>query len=106
MGERCAIDGARSRVTARTRAKGLMARLAHDLVLESRALRGEGERDGEVLRGRVGLDVDSLQVVGAGRGGTVDRGVLSAADVQEVERRVRVEVFRAGRTIVVESTID
>ncbi|MSP24667.1 MAG: hypothetical protein EXR75_05785 [Myxococcales bacterium] len=100
------IDTHQSRLAVRTTATGLLRRLAHDLELEVTRYEGtvdlEGEGEGEGLRWRLELVcfVDGLRVVGVVRRGAVDRGVLSASEATEIERKLRQEVLPGERVVV------
>jgi hypothetical protein len=93
------IDYASSTITVRTRAKGLLSKLAHDLELEVEGFEGDVEVDDDRVRGTLRVPVRSLRVVGALKGGRVDRDVLSTSDVAEIERRMR-EALSAGEVEV------
>lgn len=90
------LDPSRSRLVVRTRAKGLLGKLAHDLELESRALSGQVELDGERHAATLTLPSSSLRVVGVLKGGALDRTVLSPSDVADIEARVRRDILRAS----------
>ena len=96
---RLTIDSAASRVTVRTRATGLLARLAHDLELVSREVSGATEIDGEAWSAQVTVPVASLRVAGTLRGDRLDPSGLSAADRAEIERKVRTEVLGASEVV-------
>ncbi|MBM4374165.1 MAG: hypothetical protein FJ095_03700 [Deltaproteobacteria bacterium] len=93
---RRALVTARSSVKVRTRAVGPLARLAHDLELEATGASGWVDEDGPAWRAEFTFPVAGVRVVGVWRRGAVDKGVLSARDVQEIERRIRSEVFAGG----------
>lgn len=90
------LDPSRSRLVVRTRAKGLLGKLAHDLELESRALSGRVELDGERHSATLTLPSASLRVSGVLKGGALDRGTLSPSDVTDIEARMRRDVLRAS----------
>ncbi len=92
-----AIDGRASRVRVRTRATGLFARVAHDLELEASELEGTVEHDGDAWRLELVCTVRGLRVAGVVRQGKLDRGVLSASDVAEIERKLKEEVLLGAR---------
>ncbi len=85
------LDAERSALTIRTRAEGLLARVAHDLELRAGTLAGDFEGDS----GRVRVPIAGLRVVGAVKRGALHEGALSASDKAEIERRIR-EVVLAG----------
>jgi hypothetical protein len=77
-----------SRIALRTRAKGLLSRLAHDLEIVAEGFDGSVEIDGERWSGELRLPVKGLVVAGALRGGHVDRDVLSPSERAEIKRRI------------------
>jgi hypothetical protein len=98
MAER-AIDLHASTVTVRTRAKGLLSRLAHDLEIEAGGFSGQVDVDSERWRGTLRFPVKGMRVVGALRGARVDRAILSADDRAEIERRLAA-LFDGGEPAV------
>ncbi len=99
MTERVVIDPA-SQLKIRTRARGLLSRLAHDLELEG-TVEGEGTREGDAYEGAMTLRIDTIRVVGVLKQHTVDRDALSVSDQAEIERKIRHEVFRGEPEVVV-----
>ncbi|HZO11904.1 MAG TPA: hypothetical protein VFB62_01555, partial [Polyangiaceae bacterium] len=94
------IDFEASAITLRTRAKGLLAKLAHDLELEARRFEGSVELDGSAWTARLAFPVRDLHVVGSLRGERVERNVLSSADRAEIERRIRDDVLTVDKVEV------
>lgn len=94
------LDGAASRLVVRTRAKGLLAALAHDLEIAASELRGEASVGETAWTAEVRVSVAGLRVAGALRGDRVDPAVLSASDRAEIEHRLRDQVL-AGTSEVV-----
>jgi hypothetical protein len=92
-----------SSVALRTRARGLLSRLAHDLEIASEAVEGEATIDGESWTARLAVPSASLRVKGVLHGDVVDPGVLSAGDRAEIERRLREEVLGGARAVTVEA---
>lgn len=88
------LDSGSSKLTIRTRAQGMLARLAHDLSILARSIEGQAQlldKD----RWTASLTVTpSLLVEGVLKDGRVDTAVLSASDRQEIERRVLDEILR------------
>lgn len=82
------LDTTRSTLTLRTRAGGFFGALAHDLELTATFARGTARREGDRWDGEVVVEPASIKVVGVLKKGHVDRSVLSASDVREVERRI------------------
>ena len=82
------LDTTRSTLTLRTRAGGLFGALAHDLELSGTFARGTARRDGERWEGEVVIEPSAIKVVGVIKKGHVDKSVLSAGDMLEIERRL------------------
>jgi hypothetical protein len=87
------FDADASSFTVRTRAKGLLARLAHDLEIEAKGFSGSIELDGDAWHGELRFPIGELRVVGSLRGDRVDRAVLSSSDKSEIDRKIREEVL-------------
>lgn len=85
------IDFAASQVMVRTKASGLLSRLAHDLEIAAERFSGEVERDGATWSAQLEFPVRDLRVKGAVRGDRVEP--LSASDCAEIERRMRDDVL-------------
>jgi len=85
------LDADQSSLRIRTFAEGLFARLAHDLELVARA---EGTSDG--TRATLRVPLGRIEVAGTLVKDRVDRGSLSAADRQDILRKMREDVFHAG----------
>ncbi len=96
-----ALDLTRSAVTLRTRAKGLLSALAHDLELSGSFARGSVKRDGDRWEGELAVAPSALKVVGPIKGGATVRDGLPAWEVREIERRIVEEVFGGVSEIVV-----
>lgn len=96
-----ALDLTRSTVTLRTRAKGLLSALAHDLELSGSFARGGVKRDGDRWEGELAVAPSALKVVGPIKGGATVRDDLPAWEVREIERRIVEEVFAGVSEIVV-----
>jgi hypothetical protein len=92
------IDLAASSITIRTRAKGLLSKLAHDLEIQADHFEGSVELDGDAWRAELAIPVSGLRVVGALKNDSVDHGVLSARDVADIARKIQREVL-VGREI-------
>jgi hypothetical protein len=97
------LDQAHSRAVVRTRAKGLLARLAHDLEFVTTNLHGSAMIGAAAWSGEITADVDALRVEGVLRGDRVEKSALSASDVAEIERRTRSDVFAGARKVHVEA---
>ncbi len=94
------FDESQSRVTVETTAKGMLAKLAHDLSIDARKLDATTAIAGEQITVDLTVPVRELFVRGVRKGGSVDTGVLSASDRTEIERKVRSEVLN-GDTVKV-----
>jgi hypothetical protein len=88
------IDNASSKLTIRTRAQGMLARLAHDLSILARSVEGQAEVLDKDRWSATLTVAPSLFVEGVLKGERVDTTVLSAADRQEIERRLLDEILR------------
>jgi hypothetical protein len=73
-----------------TRAKGMLAKLAHDLHIDAKLSSVVVEGDVKVT---AELRPEDLTVRGVLKGASVDRGVLSAGDVRSIQEKIRAEVF-------------
>ena len=87
----------RHRASVRTRAKGLLARLAHDLEIAAGATPGRVEVGESAWSGELVVPVAKLAVAGSLHGDRLDPSGLSPGDRAEVERRIRDEVLAARR---------
>lgn len=96
------VVGSAATITLRTRAEGLLARLAHDLELTSTEVSGHVELDvdGDAWTAELSVSVASLRVVGALHGDVVDSVTLSAADRAQIEQKMREAVFFGGARVV------
>lgn len=104
-----AIDPALSKLVIRTRATGMLARLAHDLELAATTAHGTIEveaLEGGVARGAwsgsVEIAVDAFRVAGTLHGDRLDASALSPSDRTEIEHKIVAEVFPAVRTVTAE----
>jgi hypothetical protein len=95
------IDPTRSQIRIQTRAKGMLARLAHDLEIVSAAVEGRAMIDEAAWSADLSVPVASLRVAGTLRGERLDASALSAADRAEIERKLRDEVFPRAAKITV-----
>lgn len=93
----CTLAPDSSRIVVGTRAEGLLSRLAHDLEIEIRPK--QGARDGP-SSAKIEISEADVHVVGAVKKGRVDKAVLSASDIADIEKRIRDDVFR-GRVLTV-----
>lgn len=102
------LDPARSTLILRTRAGGFFSALAHDLELTGKIARGSAKRDGDRWEGELAVPPSSIKVVGALKRGVVDKGVLSASDVRDIENRIVGDIFGGLNELVVQcgGTVD
>ncbi len=98
------VDPGASHLALRTRSRGLLARLAHDLELRSTAVAGVASVDGEAWTAEITVPVDSLRVAGTLHGDDLDADGLGASDRGEVERKVREEVLGGTRAVLAKAS--
>ena len=93
----------RSKVTLHTFAEGMLSAFAHDLDLSARVDRADVEGD----RVTAYFPISGLAVVGMRRHGKSDTHAPSAKDKDDIEDRVRREVFKGvGGDIVVVARLE
>ena len=90
----------RSRVKVRTRAKGMLSALAHDLEIAGE-VSGEVRLEGEAWTAKLVVPAAALRVAGTLKGDRLDPTGLSASDRGEVERRLRAELLSGAKEITV-----
>ena len=83
MTDHYAIDPARSEVRVRTRAKGMLAALAHDLEIRAEGIHGHATADGPAWAVELTVPVGKMRVA----------GTLSGGDRAEIERKLREDVL-------------
>jgi hypothetical protein len=91
-----------ARVTMRTRAKGLLSALAHDLALSAPFAHGIAHEEGGLWRVEAAIAPTAIAVTGA-----IERGAakpLSAWETREIERRIVDEVFGGLASIAIRAT--
>jgi hypothetical protein len=93
------IDSANSKLSIRTRATGMLARLAHDIELAAADIRGQAVRNDEGFSGELVVPVSGLRVVGQLHGDRLDPAGISNSDRLEIERKIREEVFLGTKEI-------
>jgi hypothetical protein len=103
MTGRLEMDPGASTLRVRTRAVGLLARLAHDLEIVARDLRGEASEQAGAWTAELHVPVRAMRVEGTLRGDSLDRGSLSASDRAEIERKIAAEVLGPGEVSVTAS---
>ena len=95
-----------SRLAIETTAKGMLAKLAHDLTILARDLSCTATLTDTVANVTLRVPVRSLHVDGVRKRGTVDRGALSSSDKSDIERKIREEVLTSSEVVVTASVAD
>lgn len=95
------IDTAKSHLRIETRAKGMLARLAHDLSIEGRGPKGALEVEGDAFSFALEIPVAALRVVGVRKNGRVETSVLSSGDLADIHRKLRDEVLVGSASLTV-----
>jgi hypothetical protein len=98
---RLSLDPGASRLAVRTRAVGMLARLAHDLEIVATRFDAHADLDGDAWSGELSIPIEALEVAGALKHDRVDAGVLSASDRAEITKRMRDDAFRGASRIEV-----
>jgi hypothetical protein len=98
-----AFDRDASNLRIETTAKGMLAKLAHDLTIEATDWSCEVALDGGAATLSAKVPVASLRVAGVRKHGALDRNVLSSSDRNEIERKIREEVLTGREVVVVAS---
>lgn len=78
--------------------------LAHDLEIRAEELEGEVTVDGDAWKTELRFAVTGLKVVGAVKRGRVDESVLSAADKDDIDKRIREAVRGVQVKVVAEGS--
>lgn len=90
------FDRAHTEISIETTAKGMLAKLAHDLrLLASEPSATITEKDGGRVEVALTIPVRSVKVDGVRKSGKVDRSVLSTSDRSDIEKKIRDEVLRS-----------
>jgi hypothetical protein len=91
-----------STIVVRTRAEGLLSRLAHDLELHAKQLEGQVhlEDDEQAWSATLRFPIVGLTVVGVLRAGAVDEGVLSVREQTQITDKIQSDVL-PGREVLV-----
>jgi len=95
------LDDHTSTFTIRTRAEGMLSKLAHDLELTAEGVTAEIDVDGETWRADLVFPVDRIEVGGTLDGERVNRGGLNRIERMEIKRRIRKEVLPTSTVRVV-----
>ncbi len=98
---RLSLDAPSSRLAVRTRAVGMLARLAHDLEIVATRFDAHAELDGDAWSGELSIPVDGLEVAGVLKAERVDSNVLSPSDRAEILKRMRADAFHGASAIEV-----
>lgn len=88
-----------SSLSVETRAKGMLAKLAHDLSIEAHAIEATCTFDAGRATVELTIPTAELRVRGVRKGESVDTNTLSASDKTEIERKIRSEVISAARVV-------
>jgi hypothetical protein len=99
------FDPAQSSLRIETVAKGMLAKLAHDLSIDATSLEGDVSYENGKAELTLRVRIADLKVHGVRKGGTVDTSVLSSSDRAEIERKVRSEVLK-GEAVVAKLSCD
>lgn len=85
----------KSRITVRTRATGVFAKLAHDLELVTTEIEGEVEGEEGAWRATLSVLPASLRVAGtlSKQGITLDPQGVSSGDKAQIEKKIREDVL-------------
>jgi len=95
-----------SRLAIETTAKGMLAKLAHDLTILSRDFSCTATLTDAGADVTVRVPVRGLHVDGVRKRGVVDRSVLSSSDKSDIERKIREEVLTSSEVVVTASVAD
>jgi hypothetical protein len=93
------FDPAQSSLRIETIAKGMLAKLAHDLAIDAKTLTAAVTHEGGKAELTLRVPIADLKVYGVRKGGTVDTSVLSGSDRADIERKIRSEVLK-GEAVV------
>ena len=93
------IDASDSKLSIRTRATGMLARLAHDLEISATEFRGHAVRNDEGISGELIVPVAGLRVAGQLHGDRLDPAGISNSDRADIERKIREDVFPGVKEI-------
>ena len=111
-GTKLALDPSRSRLRIQTFAQGLFARLAHDLELVCRDLRGSAEQTGaDDGTATLAIPIAKIDVAGVLKSGHVDPNGLAPSDRGACLGKMRTDVFHVrgegeGEVVRVEATLE
>jgi hypothetical protein len=95
------IDPAKSSLRVETRAKGMLAKLAHDLSIAGPGPTGTCRLDGGRFTLDLELPVAALRVAGVRKGDRVDTSALSRGDLDDIHRKLQGEVLAGRPTVTV-----
>ncbi len=97
------LNPAETRVIVEVHAAGLLSAAAHDLRIAAEGASGEGP-DGLGLNAR--FPIGKLRVIASRRHGTRDWHAPSRADADEIEDRIRAEIFLGGAQVEVTGSVE
>jgi hypothetical protein len=98
------IDPATSSLRVETRAKGMLAKLAHDLSIEGAGPTGTCRVEDGRFTLELELPVAALRVAGVRKGARVDTSVLSRGDLEDIHRKLKDEVLAGRSSVAVRAT--
>ena len=97
------LDPAHSSFVVETLPTGMLARLGHDLRMEARGASGRIVDD---THAEARFPVDSIHVLESKRHGTASWGPPPAKDTDEIEERLRDQVFQRLTAFALKATLD
>jgi hypothetical protein len=92
-----------SRLGIETTAKGLLAKLAHDLSITASDFSAQASFEADTATVVLRVPVRGLSVEGVRRRGVVDRTVLSSSDRTDIARKLREEVLTSAEVVITAS---
>jgi hypothetical protein len=98
------IDAAKSHLRIETRAKGMLAKLAHDLSIEGAGPKGAARIEGDKLAFDLEIPVAALRVAGVRKGGRVETSVLSSSDLADIHKKLRDDVLAGSPSVRVSAS--
>lgn len=98
------IDPSASALVIRTRAAGVLARLAHDLEIAATEVRGHAIVTDGGWTAEIQIPVAGLRVAGTLHGDRLDEAGLSQEDRIEIERRLRHDVLQGAGEVRVRAS--
>lgn len=97
------LDPARSSFVVETLPTGMLARLGHDLHMEARGASGRIVDD---THAEARFPLDTIRVLESKRHGTASWGPPPARDAEDIEERMREQVFKGVGAFTVKATLE